>query len=160
MEGHLQVAPGATLKAGYDFTLPGNHNSLTMTVSAAQVTVAVSCVSGATPSASTFTVTMQAQAYQVTNDQWYPAASSPVLSSTRGRPPCRTCAAAAPWTWPTAVQDSTATVLVVAEAMHDSASSDMPELIAAIADELNAAWSTAPVTTLLSQSAPRFTFWK
>jgi len=81
MEGHLQVAAGTTLKAGYDFTLPGNHNSLTMTVSAAQLTFAVSCVSGATPSASTFTVTMSAQVYQVTNDQWYPSSdqSSPLV---------------------------------------------------------------------------------
>jgi YVTN family beta-propeller protein len=80
MDGNLQVAPGATLKAGYDFTLPGNHNSLTITVSAAQVTFTVACVSGATPSASTFTVTMPAQTYQVTNDQWYPSGdqSSPL----------------------------------------------------------------------------------
>jgi hypothetical protein len=42
--------------------------------------------------------------------------------------------------------------------MHDSASSDVPKLIAAIADELNAVWSIAPVTTVLSQSASRFTF--
>jgi DNA/RNA-binding domain of Phe-tRNA-synthetase-like protein len=57
-----------------------------------------------------------------------------------------------------AVQASTAAVLIVAEAMHDSASSDVPKLIAAVADELNAVWSTAPVTTVLCQSAPRFTF--
>ena len=59
---------------------------------------------------------------------------------------------------PSAVQASTAAVLIVAEAMHDSASSDVPKLIAAVADELNAIWSTTPVTTVLSQSAPRFTF--
>jgi DNA/RNA-binding domain of Phe-tRNA-synthetase-like protein len=57
-----------------------------------------------------------------------------------------------------AVQDSTAAVLIVAEAMHDSASSDVPKLIAAIAGELNAVWSTTPATTVLSQSAPRFSF--
>jgi DNA/RNA-binding domain of Phe-tRNA-synthetase-like protein len=57
-----------------------------------------------------------------------------------------------------AVQGPTAAVLVVAEAMHDSASSDIPELIAAIASELNAVWSTTLVTTVLSASAPRFTF--
>jgi DNA/RNA-binding domain of Phe-tRNA-synthetase-like protein len=57
-----------------------------------------------------------------------------------------------------AVQDSTAAVLIVAEAMHDSAPSDVPKLIAALAGELNAVWSTAPVTTVLSPSAPRFTF--
>lgn len=59
-----------------------------------------------------------------------------------------------------AVQDSTSAVLVVAEAMHDSASSDVPELIAEIADQLNAVWRTTPMTTMLTQSAPRFTFWE
>jgi DNA/RNA-binding domain of Phe-tRNA-synthetase-like protein len=57
-----------------------------------------------------------------------------------------------------AVQDSTATALIVAEAMHDSASSDVPELIAAVTAELNAVWSITPAATVLSQSAPRFTF--
>ncbi len=56
-----------------------------------------------------------------------------------------------------AVQVSTATALIVAEAMHDSASSDVPELIAALADELSTIWSVTPVATVLSQSAPRFT---
>jgi len=81
MEGNLQVAPGATLRAGYDFTLPGNKNSLTMTVSAAQVTFAVACVSGATPSSPTLTVTLTDQTYQITNDQWYPSGdqSSPLV---------------------------------------------------------------------------------
>jgi hypothetical protein len=81
MEGNLQVTPGTTLQAGYDFTLPGNHSSLTITVSSAQVSFAVTCVSGATPSASTFTVTMPTQSYPVTNDQWYPSGdqSSPLV---------------------------------------------------------------------------------
>jgi DNA/RNA-binding domain of Phe-tRNA-synthetase-like protein len=57
-----------------------------------------------------------------------------------------------------AVQASTAAVLIVAEAMHESAPSDVPELIAAIAGELSAIWSTTPVTTVLCESAPRFTF--
>jgi DNA/RNA-binding domain of Phe-tRNA-synthetase-like protein len=57
-----------------------------------------------------------------------------------------------------AVQASTAAVLIVAEAMHDSASSDVPKLVAALADELNAVWSTTPATTVLAPSAPRFTF--
>ena len=81
MEGSLQVTPGTTLQAGYDFTLPGNKNSLTMTVSDAQVTFAVACVSGATPLASTITVPLSAQTYQITNDQWYPSGdqSSPLV---------------------------------------------------------------------------------
>jgi DNA/RNA-binding domain of Phe-tRNA-synthetase-like protein len=57
-----------------------------------------------------------------------------------------------------AIQDSTAAVLIVAEAMHESASSDVPELIAAVAGELNAIWTTTPVTAVLCESAPRFRF--
>ena len=57
-----------------------------------------------------------------------------------------------------AVQGSTATALIVAEAMHDSASSEVPGLIAAVTAELNAIWSITPVATVLSQSVPRFTF--
>jgi DNA/RNA-binding domain of Phe-tRNA-synthetase-like protein len=57
-----------------------------------------------------------------------------------------------------AVQDSTATVLIVTEAMHDTASSDVPELTAALAAELSAIWSINPSVTVLSESAPRFTF--
>jgi DNA/RNA-binding domain of Phe-tRNA-synthetase-like protein len=57
-----------------------------------------------------------------------------------------------------AVQGSTATALIVAEAMHESAPSDVPELIAAVADELKAIWSAVPVTAVLSQADPRFTF--
>jgi DNA/RNA-binding domain of Phe-tRNA-synthetase-like protein len=55
-----------------------------------------------------------------------------------------------------AVGDSTASVLVVAEAMHDSAATDLPELTAVIADELSSLWSATPLTAILSQSAPRF----
>ena len=57
-----------------------------------------------------------------------------------------------------AVQSSTAAVLIVAEAMHDSAAADVPELTAAIADELHALWSLTPTVTVLSQRSPRFTF--
>jgi len=42
--------------------------------------------------------------------------------------------------------------------MHDSAPSDVPELIAAVVAELTAIWSITPAAALLSQSAPRFTF--
>lgn len=81
MEGDLKVSPGTTLKVGYDFTVPGNHASFSLTVSNPQVVFAVACVSGATPSASTFTVAMPAQTYAVTNDQWYPSGdqSSPLV---------------------------------------------------------------------------------
>jgi DNA/RNA-binding domain of Phe-tRNA-synthetase-like protein len=59
-----------------------------------------------------------------------------------------------------AVQNSTTAALIVAEALHDSASSDVPQLTAAVAGELDALWSVAPATAVLSQSSPRFTFGK
>jgi DNA/RNA-binding domain of Phe-tRNA-synthetase-like protein len=55
-----------------------------------------------------------------------------------------------------AVQASTSAALIVAEAMHESAPADVPKLIAAVAERLNATWSITPKTAVLSQSAPRF----
>src|SRR4029077_19116609 len=49
------------------------------------------------------------------------------------------------------------TALIVAEAMHDSAPSDVPELIAAVVAELTAVWSITPVAAVLSHAAPRCT---
>ena len=57
-----------------------------------------------------------------------------------------------------AVQTSTSAVLIVAEAMHDSAATDVPELTAAVAGELHALWSLTPTVTVLSPRSPRFTF--
>jgi DNA/RNA-binding domain of Phe-tRNA-synthetase-like protein len=57
-----------------------------------------------------------------------------------------------------AVQNSTAAILIVAEAMHDSAASDVPELTATIADGLHALWTLTPTVTVVSQCSPRFTF--
>ncbi len=55
-----------------------------------------------------------------------------------------------------AVQDTTSTVLIVAEAMHASAGSDIPALIATLAHELSGVWSVAPTTAVLTESSPRF----
>lgn len=41
-----------------------------------------------------------------------------------------------------------------------TASSGLPELIAAVAEELHSVWSIAPTAAVLSQSAPRFAFQK
>ena len=57
-----------------------------------------------------------------------------------------------------AVRDSTTAALIVAEAMHDSAASDVRELTAAVAGELEAVWSVTPARSVLSPSSPRFTF--
>ena len=56
-----------------------------------------------------------------------------------------------------AVRKSTTEVLIVAEAMHDSAA-DIERLVAALAGDLAAVWAAAPATAILSAAAPRFTF--
>ncbi|MGG6893980.1 B3/B4 domain-containing protein [Rhizobium sp. BR 315] len=55
-----------------------------------------------------------------------------------------------------AVREETRSVLIVAEALHGSASSDVPRLIDAIAAELAAAWSSESRRGILSPSSPRF----
>ncbi|KAA1182781.1 hypothetical protein FP026_12000 [Rhizobium tropici] len=55
-----------------------------------------------------------------------------------------------------AVRDDTRSVLIVAEAMHDEARSDIPRLVDAIAAELAAIWSITATQGLLSPSSPRF----
>jgi DNA/RNA-binding domain of Phe-tRNA-synthetase-like protein len=57
-----------------------------------------------------------------------------------------------------AVQDSTTAALIVAEAMHACAASDVRELTEAVAGELAAVWSVTPALAVLSPSSPRFTF--
>jgi DNA/RNA-binding domain of Phe-tRNA-synthetase-like protein len=56
-----------------------------------------------------------------------------------------------------AVRDSTARTLIVAEALHDSAPADMAELIAALTAEIQAAWSITPRAAVLTATSPRFT---
>ena len=56
-----------------------------------------------------------------------------------------------------AVRDTTSTALIVAEALHDSASADVPDLIATLAAELPALWTVKPQTAILTAEAPRFT---
>jgi hypothetical protein len=76
MEGNLQVAPGATLKAGYDFTIPGDNNSVFVTFTHPEVTSKVKCANGTTPTMSTVTVPMPTQTYHSTNGAtWYPSGS-------------------------------------------------------------------------------------
>jgi len=57
-----------------------------------------------------------------------------------------------------AIQDTTTSVLIVAEAMHGSAATDVPKLMAALADAIADIWSVTPKTAILSQSTPRFAF--
>ena len=55
-----------------------------------------------------------------------------------------------------AVQPGTTTVLIVAEAMHESAAEDVRSLIAAVAAELTAAWPVTTKKAMLSAAGPGF----
>jgi DNA/RNA-binding domain of Phe-tRNA-synthetase-like protein len=55
-----------------------------------------------------------------------------------------------------AVRDTTSTVLIVAEALHESAAEDVRRLVATIADKLAAGWSLPPATAILTADVPEF----
>jgi DNA/RNA-binding domain of Phe-tRNA-synthetase-like protein len=58
-----------------------------------------------------------------------------------------------------AVRAETATVLIVAEAVHETAAADVERLIAALRQAIVSAWPTAaPRTALLSRTMPQFEF--
>ncbi len=57
-----------------------------------------------------------------------------------------------------AVRDTTTEVVIVAEAMHDTAAADIGRLVSAIAGELNGVWAITPETVVLSHLSPRFEF--
>jgi DNA/RNA-binding domain of Phe-tRNA-synthetase-like protein len=89
-------------------------------------------------------------------DTEHPAAGEVIFADRAGRAHARR------WTnrqsGRSAVRDSTAAVLIVAEALHDSAASDVRELVAALAGELGAVWPDPPVSAVLTAASPRFTF--
>ncbi|MEJ7763324.1 MAG: phenylalanine--tRNA ligase beta subunit-related protein [Thermomicrobiales bacterium] len=55
-----------------------------------------------------------------------------------------------------AVRDTTSSVLIVAEAMHDDAALDIPRLITTLAAEVSGAWSVPTTSAVLSAASPRF----
>jgi DNA/RNA-binding domain of Phe-tRNA-synthetase-like protein len=57
-----------------------------------------------------------------------------------------------------AVQPATRSVLIVAEALHESARADVEALVTTLAAELSATWAVRPSSALLSRAAPRFEF--
>jgi DNA/RNA-binding domain of Phe-tRNA-synthetase-like protein len=57
-----------------------------------------------------------------------------------------------------AVGNMTTDALIVAEALHESAASDIPALVATIAGELGELWDIKPAAAILTCSSPRFTF--
>jgi DNA/RNA-binding domain of Phe-tRNA-synthetase-like protein len=57
-----------------------------------------------------------------------------------------------------AVRDTTSSVLIVAEALHESAPADIERLVATIAEEIATIWLVAPKTAILTRSTPQFEF--
>jgi DNA/RNA-binding domain of Phe-tRNA-synthetase-like protein len=55
-----------------------------------------------------------------------------------------------------AVRDETAVALIVAEALHATAGTDVERLVAELADAIRRAWSTAVATQILGSGSPRF----
>lgn len=76
MEGNQTLVPGATIYAGYQFTVPGNNSTFPLTVNNPTVTFPVICANRTTPSASTFSVTMPTTTFTVTpNSGWIPGSN-------------------------------------------------------------------------------------
>jgi hypothetical protein len=73
MEGNLTLSPGVILQAGYDFTMPGNHPTASVSFIGANVTFAWTCVSGA--GSGTLVVPMANQSYTDAQNSpgWYPS---------------------------------------------------------------------------------------
>ena len=57
-----------------------------------------------------------------------------------------------------AIRPETRDLLVVSEAMHETARDDIPRLIAAVAAEMTAAWGVSPTTAFPTADEPRVAF--
>ena len=57
-----------------------------------------------------------------------------------------------------AVREQTRSVLIVAEALHEHAAEDVPQLVATLAEELARLWSCTPSRAILARHTPRFSF--
>nr|WP_255364694.1 phenylalanine--tRNA ligase beta subunit-related protein [Alloactinosynnema sp. L-07] len=55
-----------------------------------------------------------------------------------------------------AVRGTTSSLLIVAEALHESAVNDVQDLLAAVTEEMDAVWSATAKSTVLSAESPRF----
>ncbi|MGA4843717.1 B3/4 domain-containing protein [Streptomyces sp. G45] len=55
-----------------------------------------------------------------------------------------------------AVREATSEVLIVSEALHDSAADDMAELLESLTAALREVWSVTPTTAVLTPGSPRF----
>lgn len=55
-----------------------------------------------------------------------------------------------------AIRSTTSDVLIVAEALHSTADADVPEVMAAVAQELGEVWAVDGKPMILNRAAPRF----
>lgn len=89
-------------------------------------------------------------------DDEHPAAGEVVFADAEGRAHARR------WTnrqsGHSAVRAGTGSVLIVAEALHDGALSDVERLMSTLADEVAAVWSVEAKPVILSESSPRVDF--
>jgi hypothetical protein len=69
MEGDLKVTEGERVDVGYSFKAPRGP----ITVSNAKLVFVIRCVGGGTPSASSWTVNLPTQTYNVTSGDWQPS---------------------------------------------------------------------------------------
>lgn len=95
MEGNLPVRPGDTVKAGFDFTVPGSHAADTVTFSNISVTLPVKCPNG---TSETLTIPMPNQTITVpaNNSNWFPSGnqSSPLVYQGSITAPANLCGGA------------------------------------------------------------------
>lgn len=85
LDGNLQVNPGATLEAGYDFQTSGHHPAARVSFSHANVSFNASCASG--PGNQVIRVHLARGSYiEPANDggNWYPTADQSSLASYEG----------------------------------------------------------------------------
>ncbi len=73
MEGDLKVAAGSVLFVGYDFTIPGNHPTATVTFLGGSVAFQATCTSG--PGQGTIVVALADASYTdpQNSSDWYPS---------------------------------------------------------------------------------------
>jgi hypothetical protein len=72
MEGNLPVSPGDTVKAGFDFTIPGSHAADTVSFSNVSVVLPVQCPDGTTDTL-TIPIPNQSITVPVNNSNWFPS---------------------------------------------------------------------------------------
>jgi len=72
MEGNLPIPAGSTVRAGYDFTMPGNHPDAHVTFMNGSVTVHVTCPDN---SVHPLTISLPTQTHDdpLNSNAWYPS---------------------------------------------------------------------------------------